>query len=214
MNSKKQFDLGADNFPDVKEDKLTLSVPNPYQFFTEASDDMGESESITCRLPPSMGRMIDEAVMEGKALGCPLKTKSDFLRYAVTQTLPAFVQYLEISKKSLTHNLLLLNETQEAAYQAHQVTEVNKGVERLVKGIVVMVGPDTNAVTEAKIRVSSFLSTVLLTIESGNEFVGRMYLTKLFRNNTFKAALKKIDAMIGAGPIIEKCQEMAEEPIE
>tara|TARA_Y100000034_G_scaffold100552_1_gene124046 strand:+ start:4422 stop:5063 length:642 start_codon:yes stop_codon:yes gene_type:complete len=212
--SSKKFDLGADEFPDVRDEKLKLSVPNPYQFFTVASDDMGESESITCRLPPSMGRMIDEAVMEGKALGVPLKTKSDFLRYAVTQTLPAFVQYLEISKKSLTHNLLLLNETQETAYQMHQVTEVNKGVERLVKGVVAMVSPDTNAVKEAKTRVSSFLSTVLLTIESGNEFVGRMYLTKLFRNKTFNAALKKIDATIGVGPIIERCQEMAEEPVE
>ena len=142
MTSRRKFDFGAD----FDEQEMQMSVPKPYQFFTDASDESGENELVSARIPPSLGRMMDEAVMEGKALGVPLKTKSDFVRFAITIVLPRFVEYCEISKKSLTHDLVLMQQASQAAYQAHQITEVNKGVENLIRGTVAMVGPDTNAV--------------------------------------------------------------------
>jgi hypothetical protein len=184
-----------------------------YEFYTDASDETGESITVQCRIPPKLGRRIDEAIQEGKEMGVPLRTVSDFVRWCLMHGLEDFVKYVSGENETLQHFLLLEREAERVAYQTSMLTRVRESVTMMTQGLTVLTSSSHGDWTEAKSRITQFLIPIL-QMAGDQDFLMLMYVRELF---SFKAFQRVVDILnennIPLGPTIENASKAYEKII-
>jgi hypothetical protein len=200
-------DFSADEFPDGE--RFIVEIPNVWQFYQGASDKDGATESMQFRLPPSLGRLVDVALQEGKEKGVPMRTRSDFARLAITVTLEAFTRFINSNNEALNHELLLIEQASRTAHQTELMSDVRTQVQSTVNGLSAMISPNVKGYREAKIRLTQFCATILALKNAGNEFLGNMYLKEVFNNRVMLHVITQIEENLteGAGIVIQSARD-------
>lgn len=196
----------------MSDDILEIGVPKPWQFHTGTSDKDGSTETLQVRISPTLGRLMDVSLQEGKERGVPMRTRSDFVRFACSVTLEAFAKFIEVSNESLNHELVLMEQASRTAYQTSLMTSVRTNTTDVVNGLSAMIAPNVQSWQEAKVRLNEFLTNILAMINAGNEFLGNMYLKEIFQNRVLIHILIQLEENLeeGVGPIVTNARKRFE----
>jgi molybdopterin converting factor small subunit len=166
----------------------------PWQYYTEASDDLGDSRVLQARISPEIGRKVDELIQRAKENGIPIKTTSDFLRVAVMRFTVDLTETLKLSDENISHWLFQKREMLRQAEQMALTSEGGGIVRDFTQGFTVLV--NGKYYVQAKKKLVDFLTSAH-SLRSEHEFLSQLYLDLLFRNGAFLKALEILEEKLG-----------------
>jgi hypothetical protein len=178
-----------------------------YEWYTEASNEEGESELIAGRVDPKMARMIDESIIEAKAHGIPFKTRSDFLRFAVTRGLRDLMEYLGGHHEELTHYLVLKRQAMQSAHRSYMLKEPRDAVKRMWEGLSFLL--QHGDYEEAKKRLDEFLQPIF-SMAGQEDFLMKLWIREMFIFQPLSNAIKKIEEEAGLSASLENAKRAYE----
>ena len=190
------FDWGAD------ESEFPSAEIDPWDFWTNPSNDMGDSETVQVRVDPELARRVDETIQLGKEKGVPLKTRSDFVRFAIRKQIEVLAAHIGIIDEGVAHWLLLEKEASKVAYESGQLAKVKETIRSLLAGLSVLTSENRGDWEEAKSRIVGFLVPIQ-KMSGENDFLMKLYIRELFSYPPFQTTLEKIEgAGVSVGPVI------------
>ena len=206
--NEKSFDWGAEesSFPKGR-------AIEPWEFYTNPSNEQGESEVLQVRVDPSLARRIDELVVEAMSQGLPIKTKSHLLRFGIMRGVEEL--YLRLSSlksggdESIAHWLLLEKEAKQVAYRSEMLGEVKRAIRGLTTGLEVLVHKDQQDWFEARDRLTQFLIPVL-SMAGDQDFLMGMYIRSLFGFKPFQIVLATLEENNASGSVIRNAKSAYE----
>ena len=178
----------------------------PWRFYANASNEQNESEPATTRMTPEALRMIEELIIDCKAVGIPMKTKSDFLRVAGYKFMEEMTRYLESNREDINTFLLINRQASKTAQESEMLTGSKANVRKLCSGLQSLVRPEIKEYDEAKRKVREFLQPVL-ALAGTQDFIMRVYLKELFGNSSFQRTLVVLRENIELGGVINNAEK-------
>ena len=191
-----EVDWGA-NIDDFPTDDIQL-----WEFFTPASNVKGESDTVQCRIPPEFSRKIDEMIMDARAKGVPIKTRSDWIRWNLFHGYGEMLEYIKSTDESAIHWLVTEREIAKESERAVLLKSARQSVNGLVQGLQILTHDEQQDWDEARDRISSFLINIFNFV-GVQDYLLKLYTRTLFRNRPFQECLSKIEAHVKLGIIIE-----------
>ena len=182
-------------------DEFPSADIEPWRFYANASNENNESEPATTRLTPEALRMIDELVIDCKAVGIPMKTKSDFIRVATYKFIEEMARYLDSSREDINAFLLINRQASRVAQESEMVSLSKTNVRKLCNGLQNLVRSDIGEYEEAKRKVREFLQPVL-ALAGTQDFIMRVYLKELFGSKSFQRTLEILKEKVELGAVI------------
>ena len=160
-----------------------------WEWSVAPSNDKGESDLLQTRIPPDMGRAIDETIMETKMTGIPMKTRSDFARVAAMRLLDQLRKFLNSQDENITHWLVLERYAQQEAHKLQMLERVVTTIQNVMKGLnVLVISEDWN---ELNTRLTDYL-TPITNMRVSNEYLANLYVKELFEFPNFQSILKDL----------------------
>lgn len=161
-----------------------------WEFFTNPSDDQNLSDTLASRCEPALARNIDETVLVGKGYGIPLKTRSDFVRWACARSLKEFQKYIGEHSETLSHYMLKQQQIQREAQNNEALSNVRTNSKRMASGIQVVMKDNTPiGMREAVTRITRFL-TPIMELAGNENYLMRLYVKEFFGQSSVQSALK------------------------
>jgi hypothetical protein len=174
-----------------------------WQFFTSASDDEGQSEVLMGRVEPRLARKVDEAIQLAKEKGVNIRTRSDFVRLAVSKTIDELVIYLNIEDEELKHFLLIQREAMKAAQVSYSRVQTVSTIKQLVDGLYLLTSDKHQEWEAARGDLNAFLKPVL-AMAGDQDILMRTYIRELFTSRPFVRVLSRLEEnKVSLGNVIE-----------
>ena len=175
---------------DGDEGQFPSDEVHEWEFFTNPSDEQNNSDTLASRCDPELARNIDEIVLVGKGYGIPLKTRSDFVRWACARSLKEFQKYIGEHSESLSHYMLKQQQVQREAQNNERLSNVRTNSKRMGDGIQVIMKDRTPiGMREAVTRITRFL-TPIMELAGNENYLMRLYVKEFFGQNSIQSALK------------------------
>lgn len=192
----------------AEEESFPTHAVNEFEFHASSSNSEGISDVLTCRLDPQVARLVDELIMECKRVNIPIRTRSDFMRLAISRCIPDLMKHVGNIDSGLEHDLLMIHTSMKASRDSQRAEEVRQATQSLITGVAVMVNSGDTA--RAKMQIIEYLKPVL-GMASSNEFLMALHIKLLFSSKAFQSYLAKIqESDIELGNIIGNAQKAFE----
>ena len=174
----------------INTEELPQDEVNEWEFNVKHANDNGESDNISARIDPALGRMIDELIQESKASGLPLKTRSDFSRLAVFRLVNDLRTYLNSQDERIAHYMLLEKQSMAEAVKSEMLERVLKSVQQLTKGMVVLAERRQDW-REINKRITNWLKPIM-EMKDSEPFLAKLYISELFEYNKMSDVLGQL----------------------
>tara|TARA_Y100000310_G_C20488394_1_gene717936 strand:+ start:207 stop:851 length:645 start_codon:yes stop_codon:yes gene_type:complete len=208
MADKDQIDFSAE------EHEFPSSDIEEWQFFVAPSDEQGQSDPIQARVPSALLRQMSEIIQKAMMKGYPIKTPSDFLRFAVFRAVNDMHRLLKMQdNESMSHFLLRQKESMKISQQTDELNRVTTVTNNMLGGLRVLVAEDSQDWKEARDRITSYLIPIM-SMAGDQDLLMRMYIRALFRNKGFQSTLEKIAENVRLGNVIENAQKAYDQIVE
>jgi len=171
-----------------------------YEFFVETSDDNGESEVLQGRVKPRLARQIDELLMDCKAVGLPLRTRSDFVRTACVRLLLDMRKDPRLQNRLAEHDIIILQQSMRRSRDIAQAEEARLSVEQMQTGVNTLCGVGDYKV--AKEHIVEYLKSIMSLAGSADYQMG-LHIRFLFSSRKFQRQLQLIEKNAGTSNVIE-----------
>jgi len=186
-----------------------------WEFFTNPSDDQNNSDTLASRCDPELARNIDEIVLIGKGYGIPLKTRSDFVRWASARGVAEFQKYIGEKSESLGHYMVKQQQIQREAQNNEALSLVRVNSKRMASGLLVLMRDETVVgMKESAQRITAFLIPVM-ELASSNSYLMRLYIKEFFSSSVVQSAIKILkkadeDKILTLGAVIANAEKAYE----
>ena len=200
------FSNSEDDYPDHTNRLPVVDFDPDLMFIPEEEG----TDTLAVRVSPSTSRQVEEMVMDMKAAGLPIRTKSDLLRYFVKGGLITLINTKESSSPDA---------------QAWAMTQRNLGREAR-NAAAIMTARDAVVMSvqswrrhveygeweEAHKGITRFLLSNSVGF-TGHEYLARAYRRELFGNSEFHQILEKIGQHMELSDIVVSSGERYREDV-
>lgn len=175
----------------VNVEDLPDDVINEWEFNIKPANDKGESDIMTGRIEPTLGRIVDELIQEAKSQGLPIKTRSDFVRLAIFRCVVDIQKHFKVDNERITHYLVLEKQAMNEAQKSAMLARVLTSVQALTKGLAILSTSQRQDWGEVNRRISQFLKPIM-EMRTSEPFLSKLYVRELFEYKRFKEVLERL----------------------
>lgn len=184
---------------------------NPWEFYTSASDEQGESAVLQVRVDPTLVERLNDLVDEARLQGLPVKSRSGLLRFGIMRGIQEVYRHISMMKgnETIAHWLLLEKEAQQVAYRSEMLVKVKAAVRSLCTGLEVLIHKDQQDWGEARDRLTQFLIPIL-SMAGDQDFLMKMYIRSLFGYKPFHQIYEALEEHNALGNVIRNASSAFE----